>query len=121
MTTEFVNRFNGHVKIAHIDPSLVDELVTDPENIERLLRIHRRALAQTTLPSIPGGPPLIQPLPDDPDQKGTWFEVPDEVMHFAINKVTNAKRGKSDLATLLPWLRRYKDWLIDRRSEERRV
>jgi hypothetical protein len=36
------------------------------------------------------------------------------VMHFAINKVSNAKRGKSDLATLLPWLRRYKDWLTDR-------
>jgi hypothetical protein len=110
----FVNRFNGHVKIAHIDPSLVDELITDPENIERLTSIHRRALAQTTNPTIPGAPPLIQPLPDDPDQKGTWFSVPDEVMHFAINKVTNAKRGKSDLATLLPWLRRYKDWLIDR-------
>jgi hypothetical protein len=31
-----------------------------------------------------------------------------------VNKVSNAKRGKSDLATLLPWLRRYKDWLIDR-------
>ena len=37
-----------------------------------------------------------------------------EVAHFAINKVSNAKRGKSDLATLLPWLRRYKDWLTDR-------
>ena len=35
-------------------------------------------------------------------------------MQFAINKVSNAKRGKSDLATLLPWLRRYKDWLTDR-------
>jgi hypothetical protein len=40
--------------------------------------------------------------------------MPDQVMHFTINKVTNAKRGQSDLATLLPWLRRYKDWLIDR-------
>ena len=40
--------------------------------------------------------------------------MPDDVMHFTINKVSNAKRGKSDLATLLPWLRRYKDWLIDR-------
>jgi hypothetical protein len=28
--------------------------------------------------------------------------------------VSSAKRGKSDLATLLPWLRRYKDWLTDR-------
>ncbi len=36
------------------------------------------------------------------------------LVQFCINKVSNAKRGKSDLATLLPWLRRYKDWLTDR-------
>lgn len=36
------------------------------------------------------------------------------MVQFCINKVSNAKRGKSDLATLLPWLRRYKDWLTDR-------
>ena len=30
---------------------------------------------------------------------GVWLEVPGEVMHFAVNKVSNAKRGKSDLAT----------------------
>jgi hypothetical protein len=40
--------------------------------------------------------------------------VPDQAFHFAINKVSNAKRGKSDLATLIPWLRRYRDWLTDR-------
>src|SRR5205814_2123140 len=45
---------------------------------------------------------------------GEWLECPSECMQFAINKVSNAKRGKSDLATLLPWLRRYKDWLTDR-------
>ncbi len=32
---------------------------------------------------------------------------------LTLNKVSNAKRGKSDLATLLPWLRRYRDWLTD--------
>ncbi len=36
------------------------------------------------------------------------------MVQFCINKVSNAKRGKSDLATLFPWLRRYKDWLTDR-------
>src|SRR5689334_1316063 len=36
------------------------------------------------------------------------------MLQFAINKVSNARRGNSDLATLLPWLRRYKDWLTDR-------
>jgi hypothetical protein len=45
---------------------------------------------------------------------GVWYASGKEVMQFTINKVSNAKRGKSDLATLLPWLRRYKDWLTDR-------
>ena len=48
------------------------------------------------------------------ETEGTWFKAGDEVLHIAVNKVSNAKRGKSDLATLLPWLKRYKDWLTDR-------
>ncbi|NBT04537.1 MAG: hypothetical protein EBS94_14160 [Proteobacteria bacterium] len=34
--------------------------------------------------------------------------------HFAINRVSNARRGRSDLAPILPWLIRYKEWLLDR-------
>jgi hypothetical protein len=103
----FVNKYSGRVKIAQIDPILIDEIVCDPDNIERQLRCHRRATSVT-------GTTDTVPAPTDPGMKGEWFEMPAEVMHFAVNKVTNAKRGKSDLATLLPWLRRYKDWLIDR-------
>jgi hypothetical protein len=103
----FVNRYNGHVKIAQIDPVLIDEIECDPENIERQLRCHRRPLGA-------GGDQAAGTAMEEGPLKGVWFDMPDEVMHFAINKVTNAKRGKSDLATLLPWMRRYKDWLIDR-------
>jgi len=136
----FVNPYDGHVKIAMLDPSLVDQIETDAENVEREIRIHRRPLAQnatvptaSTMPSpaqtataSPGERSsaygsqinMLQPTvvnPSDPRwTEGQWFDVPREIMHFSINKVTNAKRGKSDLATLLPWLRRYKDWLIDR-------
>jgi hypothetical protein len=53
-------------------------------------------------------------LPGDAVMAGTWYEAGTEVLQFKINAVSNAKRGKSDLATLLPWLRRYKDWLTDR-------
>lgn len=97
----FVNPFDGRVKIRMIDPSLIDEIETDPEDIETPLRFHQR---------IPG------PLPpgQQPAQDGRWLEAGTEVVAFAINKVSNARRGKSDLATLLPWLRRYKDWLTDR-------
>jgi len=61
-----------------------------------------------------GDPPGIEISGKEIDNQGTWFKAGSEVFHLAINKVSNAKRGKSDLATLLPWLRRYKDWLTDR-------
>ncbi|MGH2448590.1 MAG: hypothetical protein ACRDFS_08310 [Chloroflexota bacterium] len=97
----FVNPFDGHLKIALLDPSLVDEIACDPNNIEKQLRVHRRGV----MPETETGPDVMA---------GAWYAIPDDILHFAINKVSNAKRGKSDLATLLPWLRRYKDWLIDR-------
>ncbi len=110
----FVNQYSGQVKIGMIDPSLIDQIECDPENIERVRRVHRRPVNQVAV-DITGGAPPAMPAPAGPQfEDGIWYSVPDQVMHFAINKVSNAKRGKSDLATLLPWLRRYKDWLIDR-------
>src|SRR5437899_4860065 len=85
----FVNPMDGTVKIGQIDPSTIDEVATDPNNVERPLRFHQR----------------------DDSVEGTWFEAGAEVVQFAINKVSNAKRGQSDLETMLVWLHRYKDWL----------
>ena len=108
----FVNKYDGSVIIRQIDPSLIDEIETDPEDIEKPLRYHRRPISQI----MAGGDPPSQmaQFPVLEEGQGTWFKAGDDVVHIAINKVSNAKRGKSDLATLLPWLRRYKDWLIDR-------
>ncbi len=39
----FVNKYDGTVKIAQIDPSLIDQIETDPDNIERALRFHERS------------------------------------------------------------------------------
>ncbi len=107
----FVNPYSGRVKIRQIDPSIIDEIETDPDDIETVLRFHRR----------PVGPSATQagdPAPLRPDVQqnfeGEWFLAGQEMLQFTINKVSNAKRGKCDLATLLPWLRRYKDWLTDR-------
>jgi len=105
----FVNPINGAVKIGQIDPSIIDQIESDPENIEKPLRVHRRPIGPSA--TIPGQPAMPQQAENF---EGRWFTVPDEVMQFCINKVSNAKRGHSDLATLIPWLRRYKDWLTDR-------
>ena len=36
------------------------------------------------------------------------------MLHFAVNQPVGAIRGESDLAPILPWLRRYSRWLEDR-------
>ncbi len=99
------------MSIRQIDPSLIDQIETDPEDIETPLRFHRRPIGPGA--TLPGTIPVVVPI-DNYNPDGTWYDAGSEVMQFAINKVSNAKRGKSDLATLLPWLRRYKDWLTDR-------
>ena len=122
----FVNPYDGSVKIAQIDPSLIDEIETDPENVEKVWRVHRRPQGPSYQPSAFSSQPTStgqaagagsgadsRRLTAD-SCEGQWLTCPDEVVQFAINKVSNAKRGKSDLATLLPWLRRYRDWLTDR-------
>jgi hypothetical protein len=107
----YVNRMNGRVKIRQIDPSIIDEIETDPNDIETVLRFHKRPIGPSA--TAPGDPvPLT--IHDSPGLEGEWFQAGTEVEQFCINKVSNAKRGRSDLATLLPWLRRYKDWLTDR-------
>ncbi len=108
----FVNRYDGSVMICQIDPSLIDQIETDPEDVEKPLRYHRRPIGQT-MTATSGDPAHFDPT-KPADTQGEWFAAGKEVIQIAINKVSNAKRGKSDLATLLPWLRRYKDWLTDR-------
>jgi len=109
----FVNQYDGSVVVRQIDPSLIDQIETDPEDIEKPLRYHRRPIGQTMMATSGDPPPKFDPT-RPADTQGQWFVAGKEVLQVAINKVSNAKRGKSDLATLLPWLRRYKDWLTDR-------
>jgi hypothetical protein len=109
----FVNKYDGTVIIRQIDPSLIDQIETDPEDIEKPLRFHRRPIGQVMV-ATSGDPYPVITDHQEMETQGTWFKAGDEVLHIAINKVSNAKRGKSDLATLLPWLRRYRDWLTDR-------
>ncbi|BCL79525.1 hypothetical protein ccbrp13_19900 [Ktedonobacteria bacterium brp13] len=106
----YVNRYDGTVKMRMIDPSLIDQIESDPDDIETPRRFHRRPLGQTVADMADPG----RAGNEVGETEGEWFTAGSEVVQFTINKVSHAKRGRSDLATLLPWLRRYKDWLTDR-------
>ncbi len=60
-----------------------------------------------------------------PQEEEKWWRSPvgdngegDELkpwmLHYVINRPVGAIRGESDLASILPWLRRYNRWLEDR-------
>src|SRR6266481_4271874 len=40
----FVNQYDGTVKVRLIDPSIIDQVETDPDDIEHHLRYHRRPI-----------------------------------------------------------------------------
>ena len=44
---------------------------------------------------------------------GKWW-TSEQMRHFAINRLVGTTRGQSDLEPILKWLRRYRDWLVDR-------
>lgn len=80
----------------------IDRIETDPDDVERELRYHE---------SVPGllegrwWPSHWAPAAQDAEQI---------LLHYAINRPAGCVRGESDLAPILPWLRRYRDWLENR-------
>ena len=48
---------------------------------------------------------------DTPSADGRYAAV---CLHYAVNRPVGCVRGESDLAPVLPWLRRYSRWLEDR-------
>lgn len=77
--------------------------------------------------------PLVETDPDDYERETGYEEiVPRQIgrkrwasihtagslepalLHYTVNKPVGATRGESDLTPILPWARRYSEWLKDR-------
>ena len=93
----FVDPLNGRVVLRPLDPLYVTAIKTHPEDYEKPLAY---------LHQPPGE--LGESMTD-----GTWVPAKD-VLHVTINKVSSGLRGRSDLAPILPYVRRYREWLDDR-------
>lgn len=103
-----VNDQNGEVRMGYLDPTSVARVVTDPDNIEIVRQIKRKG----TL----GRPQKTYEVinPDEDIKSKTYGFLIGDIFYFAINKVANAKRGRSDLFSLSDWLDGYDQFLFNR-------
>lgn len=84
------NPYDGMTYLRTIPAAAIDGIESDPEDVEIETRFH-----------------------ENRGVEGRWWSA-DEVRHYAINRLVGTARGQGDLVPMLPWLRRYKDWLTDR-------
>ncbi len=102
--TLHTNPFDGMTYLRPVPANLIDQIEIDANDRERELRYHQQGELSTIDGVARAG---------KVDSSGRWW-MADEMRHYSINRIVGAVRGQGDLATILPWLRRYKDWLSDR-------
>ena len=106
------NPYDGMTYVRAVPASLVDQIEANVEDAEDELRYHEvgirgpeSGIGRTDGASLNSDRGILAP--------GRWWTRA-EMCHYAVNRVVGARRGQGDLVPILPWLRRYKDWLTDR-------
>ncbi len=97
----FTHPVSGRSTVRTVPAALIERVEVDPEDYEQEARYR-----QTT----------------GPGEEAKWWAGQAHVrdiatplmLHYAVNRPIGAVRGESDLAPILPWLRRYARWLEDR-------
>ncbi len=91
----------GFIEARPIDPSTCWEVVTDPENIDRVFYYHFQYPTPYQIwitGKIPVAKYVIQQIP------------PTNIQHLKINCSSQEKRGRSDLFAAMPWIKRFNDY-----------
>jgi hypothetical protein len=101
----FVNPYNGRVRLGSLDPARISEVRTNPENAEEV---------QAIIPKGTGQQPLRIMHQDEEPGSPTFGRLVGDCFYFAINKVSNASRGRSDLLCLADWIDGYEQFLFNR-------
>ncbi|MGQ9626969.1 MAG: hypothetical protein ACUVV0_08725, partial [Anaerolineae bacterium] len=106
------NPADGMSYIRFVPACRINEIETDPDDLERELS-YRELVAWGLSPreSIEGRRwPSPEAFKNGQAAPGNQAVM----LHYAINRPVGCVRGESDLVPILPWLRRYKEWLEDR-------
>lgn len=119
-----VNEIDGHVRLGYIDPLDVQEVLTEPGNVlvarevvvkggasgrpPRVFKVIREETARYSrafgylMPAADGEICLYNGRPYD----GSTFL-------FQVNKLSNGRRGRSDLLPAIDWVDQYDNFLFD--------
>jgi hypothetical protein len=111
--TLHMNRANGMSYVRAIPAAAIDRVISQPGDYETELAYHE-AVGPDDPDFARGGRTWLSPAHPDADVTGADGSVPPVMLHFAVNRPVGCLRGESDLASVLPWLRRYSRWLEDR-------
>ena len=123
-----VNPMNGKVRMSYIDPLEVERVDTLPNNVEIPVHVVLKGGNRHSIEHVSGpGAGHDHDFPKSAEEKARTLNVirPDEDINskthdklvgdtffFAINKVSNATRGSSDLFCVIDWLELHEQFLM---------
>lgn len=115
----FVNEHDGHVRLGYLDPALIATVVKDPDNSKQPIGVitqkNTRGVARRYRVIINGPESVFS----DRTQLIRETFTDGECFYFAINRLSNGARGRSDLLAQADWLDGYDQFLfgeLDRSS-----
>lgn len=104
----FKNPTNGAVRLGYLDPGLIKEVKTDPDNTEQPIGVVTKALGRKRKSKkyriiVPGSENIF-----GEEAKKIREEFNDgECFYFNINALSSSSRGLSDLLATMDWLDLY--------------
>jgi len=108
----FVNDGDGHVRIGYLDPSLIETVVTDPDNREQPIGV-------VTVKDRKGNARRYRTIINGPEEvfsrrtREIRASFPDgEAFYFRVNDLSSGTRGRSDLLAQADWLDAYDQFLF---------
>lgn len=110
--TLHLNPADGMSYVRALPASAIDRIDTAPGDYEHEFSYHEAVGLSD--PAYPVGRTWLAPAHPDADIASDDGRNGPVCLHFAVNRPVGCLRGESDLAPVLPWLRRYSRWLEDR-------
>lgn len=104
----FKNPTNGAVRLGYLDPGLIKEIVTDPDNTEQPIGVVTKALGKKRKAKkyriiVPGDESFF----GEEAQKLRESYTDGDCFYFNVNALSSSSRGLSDLLPTMDWLDLY--------------